>query len=1514
MPKYEALHLDEDLIKRLPLPLAQICRRALNAKSALERHQAAYYCWEIALKLLASAAIVEYAELNDNDPQLIERLRNLARPALGHWWEFVRRLVPILAERNDEGFRAIRDLIFTRAREDLPRCCGLDAALRGVLENQSGSRSTVRPSELFDRLVQYRNQEMGHGASGQKPNSFYEQMTAAFIAALGELLDRLDVLAKRKLIFVADVRKQANGAWLVERLELSGDAARRIESIVLPEKAAAEVPRPDLIYLERPADAKAGQSVALPMHPLMLFDGEKAEVLFLNSQKGKKNAEFLCYHTGNVDRRDLLGDRRELFVKIFGPGVDSDTIASWVAKDVAAEAESEEPSRDVRMLGEFELLSKIDQGGMGVVYRAWQPSLGRPVALKSLVRFGDPKSEQRFAREIHALGRVEHPNVVKIFTSASDHEHWYYAMELVEGASLAGICAQLAKGGRTDVGNTEWLQAASTASEQARKKELPLTTEEAITKSVRIPRGQLQEALRAHPKETSPGTGALRADHSHIYQIAEIGRQIAEAAQALHEAGIIHRDIKPGNIMLTTDGQRAVLTDLGLAQLSDDAEGRLTKTRQFVGTLRYAPPEQLLASGVDRRADVYSLGATLWELLTFRPLFDATEETPSPELMNRIQTQAPERPSKINPRVPQDLETIVLKCLRKDSHHRYASAQELADDLGRFLRGEPVLAQPPTLGYIFKKHVHKHRMRIAALAATLLVLICGAIFAFVQVSLARNKAVKALAGEAVARTDAETHLQREQEANAQLSVASTRVKHVLAETYLQSGMNDCLNQQPGLGLASLLAAYEAAPPDDPLRWSLRLLMAGWERGLATRFLDEKEMEAVAFHPGGEMVMTAGRDGTAYFWDRKTGLLAGKPVSPGSKIWSATFSPKGEYLATGDDDGNAILWNVSTREQVGQPMPHPRPGRVRTLAFSPDGKILATGCGDSLLRLADIVPQKPMGDARLWDVATQQPIGHPMPHGKEVLCLAFSPDGNVLATGCEDKVLRFWDVKTQKMIGEPIKLNAGVWTVSYSPNGKYLFVGDWGEKEKGGVGRLYDAKTHQLIRDNIRHKKGIIASVFTNDSEQIFVGSRDATARFWNVDDGLPVGDGFSSLRSIPSVAVSPDPVDMHGEHSKPHAKEFMSCSRDCVARLFRDSTPRPIGVPLVHPKGVVAMAISPDGALLATACKDGIARLWNISSGTRLGKDMKHDGPINGLALSRDGSLLVTVGEDKTIRQWHATTGEPAAEPIRYKVPIGCVALFPERPWAVIGARADHAAQIVDLSTGKLVHEPMRHGDAVRVVAVSPDGKFVITGSNDNTIRLWDSNTSLPVSEKVMDQTDHVLALAIDRSGKLLLSGGADNTARLWNLADQNPLRALPTPGSPDGTGHQHDVYSVAFNPDSTIIVTGGGPDDRTTRLWDVATGQKITDALSYESAVNALTFAPDGSRYAVARESGVVEFWPTPQPVPDEPDRIHAWIRARTLWAREGTGHRRLKADEWRDSVKKLAELGGPFPGWDGK
>ena len=181
----------------------------------------------------------------------------------------------------------------------------------------------------------------------------------------------------------------------------------------------------------------------------------------------------------------------------------------------------------------------------------------------------------------------------------------------------------------------------------------------------------------------------------YIQAVVELVRQTAEAAHALHEQGIIHRDIKPGNIMVTADGQRAVLMDLGLAQLADEDEGRLTRTRQFVGTLRYASPQQVLAAGeLDRRSDVYSLGATLWELLALKPLYGATEATPTPQLMQKILLEEPDCLSRSVPHLPKDLEAVVHRALEKKPDDRYFTAAELEQDLARCLRGEPV-ARPP---------------------------------------------------------------------------------------------------------------------------------------------------------------------------------------------------------------------------------------------------------------------------------------------------------------------------------------------------------------------------------------------------------------------------------------------------------------------------------------------------------------------------------------------------------------------------------------------------------------------------------------------------------------------------------------------------------------------------------------------------------------------------------------------------------------------------------------------------
>src|SRR5262249_4061393 len=203
--------------------------------------------------------------------------------------------------RGDRGFAPVRDLLLGRGRDDLPHAAGLDAVLVQVLEGReaAGARSSVRLTELFDRLVRYRNREFGHGAVGQRPQSYYDRVVRALLAGVPEGLARLDPLAGRRLLYLADVRRQASGRWLVERYELRGEAARRLESLDLPDGEGVRRLLPEQLFLESAAPAPEEPS-ARPvfLHPLLVYEADAGEVLFLNARRGRQRIEYLSYSTG----------------------------------------------------------------------------------------------------------------------------------------------------------------------------------------------------------------------------------------------------------------------------------------------------------------------------------------------------------------------------------------------------------------------------------------------------------------------------------------------------------------------------------------------------------------------------------------------------------------------------------------------------------------------------------------------------------------------------------------------------------------------------------------------------------------------------------------------------------------------------------------------------------------------------------------------------------------------------------------------------------------------------------------------------------------------------------------------------------------------------------------------------------------------------------------------------------------------------------------------------------------
>jgi hypothetical protein len=334
----------------------------------------------------------------------------------------------------------------------------------------------VRLTELFERLVTYRNRLLGHAAPGALTTDFHERMAGAMLDGVAEVLGKLDVLAGRRLLHIGEVR-QSGGVWLVPRFELVGEAAQRIASLELSREQACRLPDGNHLYLD---DRGAADPLAsmVPLHPLLLYDDESGAVLFLNSRKGKRRTEYLCYGTGAVtERPDLGGAQRALLAKVLGMDVAESMAAAWAAHSRAEEPPEEARASAPLQMGEYELLSELGRGGMGVVYRAWQPSLGRQVALKFLLRVGDSKADARFRREIRALGKVDHPNLVKVYASGGDGDRWFYAMELIEGVPLRVVSDRL----RNDAGTTVidlpvWRRTLSTVCDEARRAEKPLSS------------------------------------------------------------------------------------------------------------------------------------------------------------------------------------------------------------------------------------------------------------------------------------------------------------------------------------------------------------------------------------------------------------------------------------------------------------------------------------------------------------------------------------------------------------------------------------------------------------------------------------------------------------------------------------------------------------------------------------------------------------------------------------------------------------------------------------------------------------------------------------------------------------------------------------------------------------------------------------------------------------------------------------------------------------------------------
>ena len=712
----------------------------------------------------------------------------------------------------------------------------------------------------------------------------------------------------------------------------------------------------------------------------------------------------------------------------------------------------------LKRLGDYRILREIGRGGMGVVYEAEQESLGRRVALKvmSAGSLLDPKQVRRFEREAKAAARLHHTNIVPVFGVGRQDGLHYFVMQFIAGLGLDVVLDDLRRLRRpkdeaspapsaSGVRGLTGLEVARSLISGRLDADLP-PEDGSVTEPVDGAARAVAKGPAANSGTSSPilpGSSELSLsdpDRAFYRSVARIGIQVAEALEFANRQGILHRDVKPSNLLLDNHGNVWV-ADFGLAK-TDEADD-LTHTGDILGTIRYMAPERF-SGHCDARSDVYSLGLTLYEVVALRPAYTGSDRH---ALMERVLHDEAERLKKRAPTVPRDLETIIVKAMARDPAARYPTAAALAEDLHRYVQDRPIRARRISSMERLVRWCRRNKGLAASLGVAAAALITVAVLSLLYADRqARHAALQTEANKRITRlaSDLENESDSLKNERGRLRTALAESNSRLARLDLERGQAAFEKGQIGVGMLwtveSLRMAVEAG--DEAGRHVALANLSAWRRHqveLKAVFTHGNAVDVVAFSPDGKSILTGGNDNTARLWDAATGRPIGQPIKHSEWVISAAFSPDGKTILTGSADKTARLWDAATGRPIGQPMKHSE--WVFSVAFSPDGKTILTGSLDKT--------------ARRWDAATGRPLGEPLAHSNMVHAVAFSPDGKTILTGSADNRARLWDAATGRPIGQRMEHSSPstVWSVVFSPDGKRALTAERGQ-DGAAVGRRH----------------------------------------------------------------------------------------------------------------------------------------------------------------------------------------------------------------------------------------------------------------------------------------------------------------------------------------------------------------------------------------------------------------------------------------------------------------------------